>query len=243
MLMVRVIGIEKAYTPEKLDLTIAKGTPVDVNGTIQDSGDVYVLKNFVVADAKKLAAEPMARQAAEAFIKDIPQKGWETSIADLNKQFGTSKDPNFPTFSIQPLSGIRRISRESILMAKRQAAEMPGREAMASMYIQQKELVDKLFGLIGASDAEAKGLPQMVESKGAMSFYIVKTLGQTLVSKEQFEQMKPQVTIMSELMASQSLGLNILKPDNILKRLNFKWDTEKMGRPVNREDMPQDDVI
>jgi len=241
--IVRVIDAKKSQVPATLELTIAKKLPVDSNGTIAESNEVFVLKKVVIESAKKLAALPVARQAAEALVKAVPEKGWDVALADLNKQFGSSKDPNSQTFTVQPLSGIRRISGQSVIMLKRQASEDPGRESWAGMYQQQKELIDKLYDIIPDNQAIATNLPQIVEQKAGMTFYILKTLGQTLVTKEQFDKLKPQLAIMNDLVTSQSLGLDMLMPNHIIKRLNFKWDQENMNRPVQQPEAPMDEVI
>jgi len=241
--IVRVVDFKKAHEPENISVAFPKRLPVDVNGTITESNDVYVLKTFVADDAKKLSVLAIAKQAASALLKAVPEKGWDEALADINKEFGTSEDSNEATFSIQPLSGIRRISEENIQLIKRQAAEEPGREGMAGMYQAQKELINKLFELIPADKAQAGNLPQVIEHKAGMAYYVVKTLSQTLVTDEQLDQIRGQVAIMNELVNSQTMGLELLMPDNIINRLNFKWDEQKAAMPVEQEQIPTGDVI
>jgi hypothetical protein len=142
-------------------------------------------------------------------------------------------------FKEQGLNGLKRVSDQDIAMARRQAHDQPARAGYAHMYENYKLFMDHMFALA----SEKKQLPQVIVNQSDMSVYVIRSMKLNPVSKEQYEQVKAQAAFIENYVQGQSLGLDYLMPQNIMKRNNFRWDEKNRGKSVAPGAMPQDEVI
>jgi hypothetical protein len=236
---VRVVGTMKSAEPESVDTSFAKLLPENKRGGIVDSNDVYTVRNSIVDDLKNLAGYEKVKAVATQLKTAVPQQGWDKAVAALNKQFAT-KDNNEP-FKFQPLNGIKRISERDVLLAKRESQESPDRAIMGAMYAYQKAFIDRLFDMIPAGEASLTAVPAIVENQANMTVYVVRSATTKPVTTEQYQQMKPRIAAIEDYVQGQAYGLEWLRPDNIIKRNNFKWDEAGRNAPVRQETAPDYD--
>ncbi len=74
-----------------------------------------------------------------------------------------------------------------------------------------------------------------MEFKPGRSYYVIKSLELQPLYQEQFQKMKGMVIGREEYGQTQSLAAVHLNPENILKRMNFRW-----AKPA--EDSAQDET-
>jgi hypothetical protein len=241
--IVRVRAFEKSHEPSTIELAIAKKLPTAAKGTtgITDSNDVYAVKTSVREDLKKLAAFELAGKAANEMIKAVPQVGWDQAIAAANKAYG--KDANDTPFKIQPLNGLKRISEAEVLQSRRQSHEDAARSLYANMAAEQKKLMDRFFALLPGSETQATNVPLILESKGFMQYFVIKSMTRNNVTTEQYNQYKAQMAFVDDYSQGQSLAIEFFRPENILKRTDFKWDDKTRNQHVQPMELPQDDVL
>ena len=250
MVIVRVIDAEKASEPESLNQTFSTATLIldkedgktsegDPNGAPNEDSeteDVYSVKEKVTEDVKKLAAMDAAKEKAEEFSSLVAKEGWDGTIEKFNelykKQSGQDESdpnaingPNEP-FMLEKLTNLRRISRETIGRLVVQGQGNPAARLFINGAKIEGQFATELYSLVPQDSNSVENLPQPVEFKPEMSFYCIKEIRVRRVTREEYEQIKPIQVYREEYVQSQSLAAVHFNPENILKRLNFRWVKE-----------------
>ena len=86
----------------------------------------------------------------------------------------------------------------------------------------------------------SKSLPLVMEFKPDMSYYVIRNISIKRLWKEDFEKMKATRLFREDYVQSQSLAVIHFNPENILKRMNFRFirtqeDTADANTPTESE--------
>jgi len=207
-----------------------------------ETEDVYSVKAKVTEDLKKLAAMDAAKKKAEEFIALAAKDGWESTIEKFNGLYGRKdtqdesdpnaiKDIDMPVKS-ESLTNLKRISREAIERLALQSQGNPGstwfvNEAQRWLSVDeakvQGQFINRLYSLVPQDSNSVDNLAQPLEFKPDMSYYCIKEIRIRRVMREQYEQLKPLKVYSEEHIQSQSLAAVHFNPENILKRMDFRW--------------------
>jgi hypothetical protein len=255
-------NIEYTFSTASLELSTADeqandGDPNNPSKEDTENQDVYSVKEKVTEDLKKLAAMDVAKKKAEEFISMAAKDGWESTIEKFNELYGQhggddGNDPNLSgtegseeTFMLESASNLQRISRETIERLALQSEGNPG----APLFVNEaqrwlsvidakttKQFIGQLYSLVPQDSNSIDNLPQPMECKPDMSYYCIRNLRVRRVFLEEYEQVKPMQVYKEEHIQSQSLAAVHFNPENILKRNNFRWTTEK--KPVTDANTP-----
>ncbi len=134
------------------------------------------------------------------------------------------RDPNDPNaFRLQNYPGMRRM-----LKANLETIALQGRgDPMMPFYLNEskinKQFIDKLYSLIPPDKDRAESLPVVMEFKPDMSYYLIKDLSVKRIYQEDFDNSKATRLFREDYIQSQSLAVVHYNPENILKRMDFKW--------------------
>jgi len=213
-----------------------------------ETQDVYSVKEKVTEDLKRLAAMDATRKKAEEFIGLVAKDGWESTIEKFNELYGrqdkkdgnepnVSDDPNATngpaeTFKLVNSANLRRISRETMGRLAVQSEDEPGArlfvsEAQKWLLVNEaqieRQFIDRLYSLVPQDSNTVDTGPLVMEFKPDMSYYCVKEIRIKRVHQEEYEQSKPLKVYTQEHIQSQSLAAVHFNPENILKRMNFRW--------------------
>jgi hypothetical protein len=243
--LVRITGAEKAAEPCSIDLTYAKKLPVMKDGKPAESNGVYAVRDAVSEDIKKLEALPLAKEAAQALMADVPSQGWDKALAAVNKKYGVAPaDGNkADTFKMEPIQGLRRISEQDVRIMLLKAAHDPLQTSYVKRYTLQKELVDKFYSLLEPDKTIATNVPLLMEFKPEMIYYVVKSMSRNAVDPNTYQQTKDRIALMNDYISGQSLGFEHFRPDNVIRRMGFQWDEKARNMQIRQELPPQDDVL
>jgi len=221
--------------------------------------EVYSVKEKVTEDLKRLVAMGAARKKAEEFIALVAKDGWESTIEKFNELYGQQgrQDENAPNvpgdpnamkaldepFKLENSTNLQRISRGTIGRLAVQSEGNPGtplfvNEAQKWLSVNEAEIegrfIDQLYSLVPQDSNTVDALPLIMEFKPDMSYYCLKDIRIRRVVREEYEQMKPIQVYREEYIQSQSLAAVHFGPENILKRVNFRWVGEtKQAEDVN----------
>ena len=237
--IVRVSGAQKQLDPCSIDLTYAKKLPVMKNGAFAESNDVYVLRNVVKEDVKKVEAMSIAKKAADELIAKVPQ-GWDGALGAINKEYGASDGNDM--FTIQPMQGLKRISEQEVRMMRLRSLHDPVQSMYVNRYAHQKDFIDRLYSMLEPEKTAATDMPKLMEFKPNMSYYVIKSMSRNAVDANSLEE-KGRLALMHDYVNGQSLGFEYFMADNIIRRTGFEWDEELRGRPVQQELPPAEEVI
>ena len=257
MVIVRVIDAQKASEPESLNQTFStstlrletegektsEGDPNRAPNEDSEAGDVYSVKEKVTEDLKKLAAMDAAKKKAEEFISLVAQDGWEGTIEKFNEIYkkqgaqdesdpNISSDPNVikgpnEPFKLENLTNLKRISRETIGRLVIQGQGNPAARLFVNGAKIEGQFAARLYSLVPQDSNSVDNLPRPIEFKPVMSCYCIKEIRVRRVMREEYEQIKPIQVYKEEYIQSQSLAAVHFNPENILKRVNFRWVREK----------------
>ena len=230
MVVVRVIDAQKASEPESINLTYSKSTLELEQDKDQTSKDVYSVKENVVEDLKKLAAMETTKSKAGEFIALAKKNGWENTVQKFNELYRqqTKQDEGDPNiFKLRNLTNISRTSRMSLETWAVQNAGNPAAQFLINERENNSRLIDQLYSLALQDSNSIDTLPLVLEFKPAMSYYCLKNISVNRLDREQYETIKAIQIYREEHIQTQSLAAVHFNPEKILKRMSFRWASEK----------------
>ncbi len=229
--IVRVIQAENVSEPADLNASF------NTNGVILDETEqtesVYSVRDKVAQDIKLQKAMRPARARAYELVKLIDQKGgWTEALGELNRLHRDPNDPSTVMLRLDKLSQQTRLSDMDIRTARAQSADNPAAATYVRNSMERKRLLDKLYSLIPAGKTEAANLKSVLEFKPGACYHVVKDISRTAATQQDYHQKKAQVALMMDATRAERLLLIHLGPDNIFKRMKFKYagakpDSEK----------------
>jgi hypothetical protein len=232
--VVRVTEAAGAETPANLDVRYS------IQGAVVDAVDkddaVHSVHEDVVADCKLLAAMETAQARANAFVQLLSGKTWTEAVDAYNDTYGGKSDDGKPVpggrLRSEKLSNRARMAQQDIEQMRERYSDVP----MAATFIQNtaesKQLNDRLYAMLGDDRAEAKDLHAVVAFEPGAAYYVVKDISRTEATLEDYVQTKAWRAFVVNATQSQSLGLVHFGPDNILKRMGFRWAQQEEDEPT-----------
>ena len=218
MMIARVVNAEKAAAPADINYTCSKNALTAIDGK-PDAG--YSVRNKVVEDFKKLAAIETTKKNANDFMALAVKDGWEKAVDKFNSLYGKQEtDPN--VFKIQTIARLERTPRQLPEILAVQNENDPAARSFINEMEKQARFTDQLYSLVPADKETVDTVPVVIESKQNASFYVVKSVSVTRLLQESYEKNKSAQIYKNDIMQSQSLAVVHFKPENILKRMNYK---------------------
>lgn len=245
----RVTQAMEAAEPESLDATFDKESIVlDPNDEETDES-VYVVKEKVAEDLKKLAAFETAGKKANEFIESASKQGWDETIKKYNEMYANdenpeSDDPNTSVaediFDTENLTGLHVIPKEILETMNRQNDSNPASKYFAIERKRSSLLVKQLYSLVPSDSNSVDTLPLVMEFKPDMCFFCIKDIEIERIWKEDFDKIKAIRLYTKESVESQSLAAVHFNPENILKRMKFRLvkvkETTDTNTPTGSEE-------
>jgi len=253
MAVVRVIDAEKASEPESINQSFSTSTlsfetadeqaneadPNRAPSPDLENQDVFSVKEKATEDLKRLAAMDTTQKCAEEFIELAAKNGWESTLQKFNELYGrqdeqdgnepnVSADPNATdgpaeTFKLVNSTNLQRISRETISRLAVQREDEPWARSFVNEAQIERWFIDNLYSLVPQDSNTVDSVPLIMEFKPRLSYYCVKEIRVKRVAQGEYEQSKPLKVYTQEYIQSQSLAAVHFNPENILKRMNFRW--------------------
>ncbi|MFH1616563.1 MAG: hypothetical protein ABIG61_15950 [Planctomycetota bacterium] len=233
----RVTAVDKGGIAADINQQFDKKGILPDETDSQKRPDIYTVKEAVAEDLKKEAAMASAQAAAEKFVKSVEEKSWDDVIDEFNKRYG-SEDSNDESkqkpFKIETIEDFGRILNQDIRMLEMYTEGSVAAETVKNDQLVRKNFFETLDSLLGSDSSELKNVPYILEFKPSASYYIVKALERNIFTQDQYERMKGQIAYGRESLESQSLALVYYMPENIVKRLGFRWaGVDKRGTDAN----------
>lgn len=225
MLIARVVAVEKNAPPT--DVGVAYSTRTPTFGDVPDAkSQSFSVEEQVVNDVKALAAWDATKSKAEEFMALATKDGWDKAVAQFNQLYGkqAKADPNDPNvFRVDNQVGLQRLSKADLQVLAAQVANSPASQIVLNQAANEGMFVDQLHALIPAkSDAPAQ-MPVLVEFKPSQSYYVLKSLTLQRLTQEEFQKMKGMLVRREEYSQVESLMAVHFNPENIVKRMNFRF--------------------
>jgi len=226
MVLVRVIKAEPASEPQSINQTFS------TNGFISDPNQqtkeerVFSLREKVTEDLKELAAMDATRSEAEEFVKLAEKDGWDSAINKFNDLYGEQhkKDANAPSlFRVQTLTDLQRIPNTILGTLAVQCSGDPLAQFLTNERTKQAQFIDKLYSLVPQDSNSLDTAGLVMEFKPDMSFYIIKDISVKHLDQAEYEKIKTRRLYRDEHIQTQSMAAVHFNPENILKRMNFRW--------------------
>jgi len=220
MLLTRIVAAEPNAEPENVDVAYSTQT-IRLGDTTDPSGKTFSVRDEVVKDLRQLAAWDTTRVRAEEFEAVAEKEGWDSAISLFNKLYGdlAKEKPDDPNaFAVDNLNGLQRISEADLQVLAAQVANNPAARAIMNSAEAQAQFVERLLAL-----PEEGAAPTVVEFKPNRSYYVLKSLTRDRINQQEFQQIKGMLLAREEAAQAQSLTVVHLNPENILKRMNFRF--------------------
>ena len=224
--VVRVTEVRKACEPESVNQTFSKATLRFGRDEEPAIRDVYSVKEKVVEDLKKLAAMDTAKNTADEFIKQVVKDGWEGAIVRFNELYGRQDEGEPNVFELQNWTELRRISRETIGTLAMQSEGNPVAQLSVDRVVKEGMFIGQLYSLVPQDANRLDTVPLIMEFKPNMSYYVIKNIMVKRLEQKQYERLKALQAYKEDVIQSQSMAAVHFNPENILKRMNFRWAKE-----------------
>lgn len=224
VVLMRIVEAQKASVPESINLTFDNSSLKP--GLSEEQGSTYSVKEKVGEDLKNLWAMDKAKDEADRFVIQIANDGWETAIDKINelyKQTGGLQpdDPN--VFTLRSQQEVKRLSLADMEMLNAHQASYPAAQVLIRDNQIGANFLNRLYQLVPTDSNNLDAVPQVVEFKPAMSYYVIKNLSINRVYNDDYEKSKSLFLYSEDITESQSLAVVHFNPENILKRTNFRW--------------------
>jgi hypothetical protein len=237
MALVRITDVQKACEPANIDVSFSTKTLELGPSTKTENKGVYLVREKVVEDMKRLTALETTKKRAEEFCDLVRKDGWDNALKKFNELYGrqAAKDPNDPNaFKFEIMAGLQRISRSKLETVAAQSAGNTAARWILDQARVQEQFVNQLFSLVPQDSNTVKQTPLVFEFKPNLSEYCVKSISVKRFSQEAYQSVKAMQAVKESQIQSQSLAAVHFNPDKILKRMNFRPAKERT-RPAETE--------
>ncbi len=246
--VVRVVGAAKAEVPADINVSYSTKRSV-VDKPEKTVEEVHSVSEKVSADCKLLAAMTTAKARADEFVKLLADKTWKEAVDEYNKAHEKRDESGKlvvgPRLRSRKLNNRVRTAQQELNKTMERLGDNPMAAAYVKNLTESKKLNDKLYELLGDDKTEAKDINAVMELEFNASYYVVKDISRTEVTRDEYLQSKAIVAFQLSAAKSNSLGLIHFNPDNIFARMNFRPaqsdDDDKDEKQEKEEDKQQED--
>ena len=244
MAIARIAAVEKAAEPNSIDVVYSTKTLSLGSVSKEDANNVYSVKEQVLKDLKVLAAWDKTKAKAQEFVDLASKDGWPSAVTKFNDLYGKQlkSDPNDPNvFRVDRRDAVPRLSEAQVEVYTAQLANAPNARSVLIRVQTERRFADQLCSLVPPDANTAPKMPTIMEFKPDQSFYALKTVTIQRLNQQQFQDMKNTVLARNEHVETQSLAMVHFDPENIVKRMKFKYVREGSNRQPASPIMPEDE--
>ena len=240
--VVRVVGAVKAEVPEDINVSYStKRSVTDEPDKLDKTAEeVHSVSEKVSADCRLLAAMTTAKARADGFVKLLANKTWQEAIDEYDKAHEKKDESGNPIAGSRlisrELTNLTRMAQQDLNTSVKRFADSPMAAAYVKNMIESKKLNDKLYELLGDDKTEAKDINAVLEFEFNASYYVVKDISRTEVTRDDYLESKAGAALQLNASRSNSLGLTYFNPDNIFERMNFRWAQSDDNDKENAQD-------
>jgi hypothetical protein len=225
--LIRIVDGKK---PEvAIDSNVSYSTKsVEIDGIIDEG--VYSVKDSVIADVKALAANKTAKSKADALVAAASKSTWEAAIADYNKKLDKPSDPNQLVIGkirldTLPETGIG--SKEQIASLKKNISDNPMMASYFNKTLTSMMLADQLRSIPKKGTSEALNVNSVTELKADNSYYAIKDVKVKQATKQEYAEMKANVTVMVDVSSAASGAVIYYNAGNLVDRMEFSFKKQE----------------
>ncbi len=244
--LVRVVDAAKAEVPTDMNVSFSiKGAVLDKPEEPKNTDDdVHSVLQEVAQDCKLLEAMKTCKARADEFVKLLADKTWQEAVVEYNKahEKKDESDNLVPGSQLRSrkLANRARTAQQDLKKTVQRFADSPIAAAYVKSIVESKKLNDRLYELLGDDKNEAKDINAIMEFKPNASYYVVKDLSRTQVTKDDYLTSKSTAAFRRNAGQADSLGLTHYNPENVFQRLNFRWAQEDEPDTSGEKDKQQE---
>lgn len=223
----RIVEARAGFVPETYSVSYdTRGIHI---GDAEPSGDeTYSLLNEVIEDLRLEAAMKTAGERAGNLLALVKEKGWDEGLKSFNEKYLASSDTRLELDRMQ--SQNKATEMDIYVNALRVSPEY------ANNLREISRQIDEFEALLPEGQNRAMDIREVVEFKPTRSYYVVRDVTRTEVTRDQYERMKPMLAYQLGAINSGSLTLEHYHPGNIQERMKFE--------PIeNVEIQPEEPVV
>jgi len=229
--LLRIVDARKAAEPDSIDLTFSKQSLALEKDRAEEK--IYSVKEVVGEDLKKLAALPPTRQKAREFVALASKYGWKNAVETFNSRY-SPQDSN--TFKIRKFTNLARESTADLQKTAIRNQTNPEVQFLLSQKKKEQRLRDHLYSLVPQDANTIENLPLITESKQDMSYLCIKDIKVNRINLADYQAAKAIYSYHTESINSQAMAAVHFNPDNILKRMKFRWLVDQQPQPAAEPD-------
>ena len=201
---------------------------IEIDGVIDEG--VYSVKDSVIEDLKAIAANKTAKSKANALVTAASKGTWETAIAAYNKKLGKPSDPNQPVIGkirLETLPETSIGSEEQIASIKKNISDNPMMASYLNKTLSSMMLADQLRSIPKNGASEALNVNSVTELKANNSYYAIKDVKIKQATKQEYADMKANVTVMMDASSSASGAVVYFNAGNLVNRMGFSFKKQE----------------
>ena len=117
----------------------------------------------------------------------------------------------------------KRMTNDELRTKLLYAAGTDTSSSTANFFKVQQKFYDELYSLEQSFLKNTEKKPIVMDFKPTMSFLCIKNLSVQRLTEDMYNKLKARRLNMEDHIQSQSLAVIHFNPENILKRMNFRW--------------------
>jgi hypothetical protein len=223
MAVVRIVDTAGSAVPADIGFSYQRNLP-EISEAAKAENKVFVLKDNVIKDCKRIGGLKFAEDAAKNFLETVKKQSWDDALAKINGSSG-KKDKTEPikkTFEIQTWNEVGKVSQMDIEAIKIRIAGSTSTENIVNQAIIYGKLINAFYSKYEDMQAKNEKPPTIIEFEPQLSCYAVKSLSCSSVTIDEYQKVRQQLAFQQDYLDSQSMAIEHFMPENILKRLNLK---------------------
>jgi hypothetical protein len=239
MVIARVVEVDRNAPPTGVDVTYSTRA-LGLGEASEPKNQAFSVEEQVVNDVRALAAWDTTKSKAEEFLALATKDGWDRTVAQFNQIYGkqAKAEPNDPNvFKLDHQSGMQRITNADLQVLAAQVANGPAAQIVLNQAKNESQFIDRLYSLIPSKSDVPSQMPLLLEFKPSQSYLILKSLSVQRLTQEDFQKMKDMLVRREEYNQVENLAAVHFNPDNIVKRMNFRF-AQPADQPTEGQTKP-----
>ncbi len=225
MMIARVVDAQKDAPPTGVGVAFSTRT-IGLGGPAEKKNQSFSVEEQVTNDLRALAAWDTTKNKADEFMALATKDGWDKAATQFNKLYGkqAKTEPNDPNvFKVDHQAGLQKIDSAEMEVLAAEVSNSPAAQMILNQAKDEGQFIERLYSLIPAKGDAPAQMPQIVEFKPNQSFYILKNLTIQRLTQEDYQKMKGMIVRREEYTQAENLAAVHFNPDNVLKRMNFRF--------------------
>lgn len=227
--LVRVVGIEEAAVAADVNVTYNTRGIALFETDKEKENTVFSLKERVADDLRRKKAMDAAIARGQELAALVKNSDWAEAVKAYNAKYAPgADDPNHLdaaklAVKIEFANDQTRMAQSELAMAQRYMIENPAAAGNIQRYLATNELNNQLYALLPEGAESTGTITEVLPLEAGQACYVVKSVIRQPATEKDYLDAKTETAMQLSAKTNATLALVHYSPENILKRMHFKY--------------------